>query len=140
MEGSAKKAACLNLGKQRCCVAFFSLSIVSECLGRREVLAFFALLLSCGQQEWPSGKPEWAGRGVVQQHQVSQYFLHRCLLFVYLQNKRHGHLFLSPWISSRSSLRFSFVRRPLPFKVEFIFDWRLCTKESTEGTKNDDQR
>lgn len=37
----------------------------------------------------------WVGRWRSdQQHQMSQCFLHWCLLFVYLQNEGHGHLSL----------------------------------------------
>lgn len=78
-----EKATCLNLGKQRCCIAFFSLSIVSECLGRREVLAFCAAFV-LWPAEWPSGKPEWAGGGAISSikcHSISftgVYFLFIC--------------------------------------------------------------
>lgn len=84
VEGRAKKAACLNLSKQRCCVAFFSLSIVSECLGRREVLAFFALLLSCGQQNGLLGNLSGQGEdslSSIKCHSISftgVYFLFIC--------------------------------------------------------------
>lgn len=94
-------------------------------------VGFFRVAFVLWPAEWPSGKPEWAGRGFVQRHRVSLYFLHRCLLFVYLQNKRHGHLFLSLWNSPRSSLRFSCVCCPLLFKIEFIFYWCPCSGEST---------
>lgn len=110
-------------------------------------VGFFRAAFVLWPAEWPSGKPEWAGRGFAQQHQVSQYFLHRCLLFVYLQNKRHGHLFLSLWFSSRSSHRLSFVRCPLLCKFNSYFigvsvRWEskvpLCRYKRTEnnsGTK-----
>lgn len=84
VEGRAKKAACLNLSKQRCCVAFFSLSIVSKCLGRREVLAFFALLLSCGQQNGLLGNLSGQGEdslSSIKCHSISftgVYFLFIC--------------------------------------------------------------
>lgn len=75
--------------------------------------------------EWPSGKPERAGRGFAQRHQVSAYFLHRCLLFVYLQNKRHGHLFYfsllvppsAPLLSVVLCFLKNWIRILLPFAV-----------------------
>lgn len=109
VDGRAKKAACLNLCKQRCCVAFFSLAIVSECLRRREVLAFFALLLSCGQQNGPLGNLSGQGQDSfsgIKCQSISftgVYFLFIC---------RTRDMDTSFFLSSRSSLRFSFVRCP----------------------------
>lgn len=85
----------------------------------------------------------WVGRWRSdQQHQVSQYFLHWCLLFVYLQNKRHGHLSLSLWISSCPSHRFSFVSVVLCFfkltQYFIIFSVSWCSRlllKTSEETK-----
>lgn len=63
----------------------------------------------------------WVGRWRSgEQHRVTRCFLHRCLLFVYLQNERHGHLSLSlsPFFSHLSS---SLLVLPTALSSVFVF-------------------
>lgn len=130
MEGRAKKAACLNLGKQRCCVAFFSLSIVSERLGRREVLAFFALLLSCGQQNGLLGNLSGQGEDSFSSIKCrSISFTGVYFLFICRTRDMDTSFFLSgsPLVPPCASL-LSIGLRFLKLKSCFI---GFCTKQST---------
>lgn len=90
---SAENVTCFNFSKQRCCIAFFSLYCMQTPLEERGVgfcTAFVPWL-----PEWPHVKPERTGGGV-----TASIKCHTpCLLFVYLQNGGHRHLFLSHHLS-----------------------------------------
>lgn len=90
-----------NLSKQRYCITFSPFCLWEPHGGKRCWLLRCYCPVSSRMVFWET----WVGRRRSdQQHRVSQCFLHWCLLFVYLQNERHRHLFLYPkLISFRSS-------------------------------------
>lgn len=100
MGEEAEIETCFNLSKQRYCITFLPLLSLSAPGGMRCWLLRCFCPVAGKMDFWET----WVGRRRSdQQHQVSRCFLHWCLLFVYLQNERHGHLFLYPKLISSCS-------------------------------------
>lgn len=99
----AENATCFNLTNKGVVSLFFPSLLSFFSSGERGVgfLRCFCPVAS-RMAFWETWVGRWRSD---QQHQVSQCFLHWCLLFVYLQNERHGHLSrsLSPLSLSLSS-------------------------------------